>query len=110
MFNFLLIDARPYPFLTSSRYSEPMSVRPTRPAPLLPPGTYIEEWLEGHPSTSREALAARLGVSPTHLGRLISGDAPVTAHTAAALASVTGCPADFWLVHEARYAPIHRRP
>lgn len=81
----------------------PMSVQPTRQAPLLPPGTYIEEWLEDHEPMTQKELAARLGTSPKHLNRLIGGYVPISVDMASKLAMVTGYPAEFWLTHQARY-------
>ena len=83
-------------------WGELMSVKPTRPAPLLPPGTYIEEWLEDQPMKQKE-LAMRLGTSAKHLSRLINGYVPISPEMALKLALVTGYSAEFWLTHQARY-------
>lgn len=80
-----------------------MSVKPTRPAPLLPPGTYIEEWLEDHEPMKQKELAMRLGTSTKHLSRLINGYAPISPEMAVKLAVVTGYSVEFWLTHQARY-------
>lgn len=80
-----------------------MSVKPGKSAPLLPPGTYLEEWLEDQHGMTQQELAARLVVSPKHLSRVINGHVPVSPDFAAKLAVVTGYSAEFWLEHQARY-------
>lgn len=79
-----------------------MSVKPNRPAPLLPPGTYVEEWLEDQEINQQE-LASRLEVSPKHLSQVINGHVPISPEMAAKLEAVTGYPVEFWLEHQARY-------
>ena len=79
-----------------------MAIEPVTAAPLLPPGTFIEEWLEDEVKTQRE-LAQRLDVSEKHLSQVINGHKPISADFAAKLALVTGYPAEFWLVHQAKY-------
>lgn len=79
-----------------------MSIQPTKPAPILPPGTFIEEWLEDENKTQRE-MAERLDVSTKHLNQVINGHKAISPTLAAKLATVTGYPAEFWLVHQAKY-------
>lgn len=79
-----------------------MPVQPTRPAPLLPPGTYIEEWMEDEEVTQRET-AERLGISEKHLSRVVNGHCAISPDLAAKLEKVTTYPAEFWLTHQARF-------
>ncbi|MGM5595155.1 HigA family addiction module antitoxin [Corynebacterium glucuronolyticum] len=80
-----------------------MVANPTRPAPLLPPGTYIEEWLEDNEGMTQTKLASRLGVSIKHLNQLIRGHVRISTEMATKLALVTGYSVEFWLTQQARY-------
>ncbi|MGP6174077.1 HigA family addiction module antitoxin [Corynebacterium sp. A21] len=79
-----------------------MSVMPTRPAPLLHPGTYLEEWIEDNPVSQHE-LAAKLGCSNKHLSRVINGHNSISPDFACRLELTTGISAEFWLVHQAKF-------
>ncbi|KAB1662769.1 ImmA/IrrE family metallo-endopeptidase [Pseudoclavibacter sp. CFCC 13611] len=67
----------------------------------VPPGSYLEEWLDDHQMSQAE-LARRLGVSGKHVSKLIGG-ASLSPSVANGVALVTGVPAATWLTWEALY-------
>jgi len=68
----------------------------------VPPGATIAEQLE-YRGMIQEEFAARMGMSPELLGRLMSGEARLTTGRARKLEMVLGIPASFWRKLEARY-------
>lgn len=80
-----------------------MSMKATKPGPLLPPGTYIEEWMEEHPQITQSDVAKSLEISTGHLGQVINGDEPISQDLATRLAALTGYSKEFWLTYQARY-------
>ncbi|MPV36294.1 HigA family addiction module antitoxin [Georgenia subflava] len=68
----------------------------------VPPGAFLEEWLDDEAMTQGEA-AARLGCSRKQINEIVNGRAPVTADTASRLARLTSVPTDAWLRYEALY-------
>lgn len=55
------------------------------------------------PCPTQAEVAKRLGVSAKHLNQVIKGHKGITQSLAAKLEIVTGFPAEFWLVHQAKY-------
>lgn len=80
-----------------------MAVRPTRTSLILPPGTYVEEWLEDNEGMTQTELALRLDVSVKHLNQLIRGHVRISREMATKLELVTGYTVEFWLTLQARY-------
>lgn len=68
----------------------------------VPPGGYLDEWLESE-AMSQEELARRLGVSRKFVNQLVNGHVKLTPETAQKLEVVTGLTAHMWLTHEMAY-------
>ena len=66
------------------------------------PGAMIAEWLS-ESGRSQTWLAQRVGISPKHLNRLVFGFSLYSAHTALALARVTGIDARIWMQWKTDY-------
>lgn len=79
-----------------------MSVAARKPPPVLPPGTYLEEWIEDN-DLDRAGVARRLNCSLKHLSQVINGHVTISPAFAAKLELVTQISSEFWLVHQARY-------
>lgn len=79
-----------------------MSVAPQRKPPILPPGTYLEEWIEDN-DLNQAQVAERLDCSSKHVNRVINGHVPISPAFASKLELVTQIPSEFWLVHQAKY-------
>jgi HTH-type transcriptional regulator/antitoxin HigA len=67
----------------------------------VPTGDFILEWMEDH-GLSQAEMARRLGVSPKHVSKLLTG-ASLTPEVATKLELVTGIAARIWLSYEATY-------
>ena len=80
---------------------EPEEVYDAEPDFAVPTGDYIGEWLEDNNMRPAE-LARRVGVSPKHISKVLSG-AAVTPEFAAKLELVTGVPAERWMALELTY-------
>ncbi|MEV4833518.1 HigA family addiction module antitoxin [Nonomuraea sp. NPDC049486] len=74
----------------------------------VPPGETIREFLDDLGMSQRE-LAARLGLSPKHVNRLIQGLVPLSSDVAQRLELVTGMPARLWNRLEADYQSAQQR-
>jgi len=75
---------------------------------VSPPGDTIADVLKQR-NWSAQAFAKNAGIPLAHAKRLISGDAPIDAATAAALARSLGSTSRFWLTREAHYRARIRR-
>jgi len=69
---------------------------------ISPPGETIADVLRAR-GWSAQAFADRAGISLAHAERLLSGDAPIDAATADALARTLDSTPRFWLAREAHY-------
>lgn len=69
---------------------------------IVATGEYISEWLEDHQMSQAE-LALRMGVSPKHVSKLVSGEAALTHSVAHSLSFATGVPASVWMAYENTY-------
>lgn len=86
-----------------------MTVKPTLPKPVVPAGSYIEEWLEDADLTQTTG-AAKIGIARKTLNQIIRGHAPITGDTAVKLERASGISAEYWLRVEANYqAGLARR-
>ena len=75
---------------------------------VSPPGDTIADVLKQR-TWSVQAFAKNAGIPLAQAKRLISGDAPIDAATAAALARSLGSTSRFWLTREAHYRARIRR-
>lgn len=70
--------------------------KPFEPDFATSPGEFLEEWIEDHGVTRKEA-ARRLDTSEQNLHRLLGGEQAVSHEMAERLGRVTRLPAEFWL-------------
>lgn len=70
--------------------------------PAIHPGEYLREGLEQLGMT-RASLAAALGVSSSHVSRVLQGKRPITAELALRLGSALGQSPEYWLNLQATY-------
>lgn len=72
------------------------------PIVAIPPGESIKESMESLNMNQTE-LAARLSITPKHLGDILKGNSVITYETALKLESVIGPSAEFWINLESNY-------
>jgi HTH-type transcriptional regulator / antitoxin HigA len=78
------------------------------PGIAIPPGETLQEILEDREITQKE-LAARLGLTPKHVNKIIKGTATISHDTAIKLESVLGISASFWNNLEMKYQETKAR-
>lgn len=74
----------------------------------VPPGETLKEVLEENNMTQKE-LAARLGVTPKHVNKIVNGTATITTETSQKLESIFKIPATFWNQLELQYQETRTR-
>ena len=88
-------QAQSYRILGALNAVSGISTTRFRPNYAVPPGAFLEEWLQER-GVSREELALRLRRPAKTIEELIKGQVPLRQPTAVPLARITGVEACFW--------------